>query len=209
MSSNFLQWNPTEANQETDAAYNSDALRSGGAMVGAIFPSATANKLFFQLSTMVTALANFIVAQGGTAEDANLATLLTNLTDALENIAESVSAPDQVDYTITANGELSITVPSNSCVTVRVALNGGSVTSSTISGIQPGQIVTLAVGTPNSGTGWSFNFPPNFLNPASIPSVAANRIYVQSFIVYSPYTVYDPSPILIPIGPQIVVVGVM
>jgi hypothetical protein len=90
VSSNFLQWNPTSANQETDAEYNSDAQRTGGAPVGSEFPSATGNKLFYQVSTMVAALAAFVVNQGYAAQDANLTTLTKNLTDAITALINSL-----------------------------------------------------------------------------------------------------------------------
>ena len=72
---NMQQWNPTAANQETDAQYTADSSRSGGASTGSIFPSATANKLFYQLSTYVTALMQALVAKGYTTSDASLSTL--------------------------------------------------------------------------------------------------------------------------------------
>lgn len=82
---NFQQWNPTAANQESDSAYTSDSLRSGGAPTGAIFPSPTANKLFFQLAQMVCALAGMMANKGYNISDANLANLRTALTNILTN----------------------------------------------------------------------------------------------------------------------------
>jgi len=90
MSTNFLVFNPSQANQETDAQYAADATRAGGAAVNQEFPSPTANKLFYQLSIMIAALAQFIVAQGYSAEDSNLSTLTTNLTNAI--LAATVAA---------------------------------------------------------------------------------------------------------------------
>lgn len=81
-SHNFLQFNPTAANQESDAAYSSDTLRSGGAANSALLPAITFNKLMFQLSTMVAALAQAMVNKGFTLSDANLSTL----TSAVQNI---------------------------------------------------------------------------------------------------------------------------
>ena len=78
-SSNFQQFNPGSVNQESDSAYTSDALRSGGITTDAIFASALANKLFYQLSTFVAAFAAALAAQGLVVSDANLATLQTVL----------------------------------------------------------------------------------------------------------------------------------
>lgn len=74
-STNFLQWNSSETNQETDAEYLADSQRLGGAPVGAVFPSPLANKIFYQLSTFCTAFANFMVANGQSASDASLSAL--------------------------------------------------------------------------------------------------------------------------------------
>lgn len=82
---NFLQWNPTEANQENDAAYASDSARSGGAGTGSIFTSQTANKLFFQTSTMVAALAAMMAVKNYNMQDSNLGNLQTALSNLLTN----------------------------------------------------------------------------------------------------------------------------
>jgi hypothetical protein len=74
-SSNFQQWNPTQANQETDSAYTADSLRSGGAPNSAILPSATANKLFYQISTFIAAFAQALANKGYPMSDASLSTL--------------------------------------------------------------------------------------------------------------------------------------
>src|SRR5208282_5385292 len=58
---NFVQFNPTAANQETDANYATDTQRSGGVALDAIIPSATLNKEQYQSSTMVAALALSLV----------------------------------------------------------------------------------------------------------------------------------------------------
>jgi hypothetical protein len=82
-SSNFLQFNPTGANQETDSAYSADALRTGGAVDPSIFTSALANKIFCPMTTFVSALAQALAAKGYVLSDANLASLagvLANVT---------------------------------------------------------------------------------------------------------------------------------
>jgi len=76
---NFLVWNPTKANQETDLAWSADTQRSGGAVNPSIFPSATANKLFYQLSAMVSSLAAMLATKGYEMSDADVAILTTTL----------------------------------------------------------------------------------------------------------------------------------
>ena len=92
-STNFQQWNPTEANQETDAQYTADGLRSGGASLDGVFPSATANKAFYQWSTFIAAFASMLVAKGYSPSDANLG----NLAAVLANI---MTAEDMASYAL-------------------------------------------------------------------------------------------------------------
>ena len=79
--SNFLQFNPTQANQENDAAYTADPTRSGGAGVGAIWPSSSANKTLYQLSTFVTAFAQMMVGKGFSMSDADVNALALELSN--------------------------------------------------------------------------------------------------------------------------------
>jgi hypothetical protein len=63
MTTNFSQWNPGAANQETDATYASDGQRVGGAVSGA-FDAVLANKLFYQASTFFAAFAHMLSTKG-------------------------------------------------------------------------------------------------------------------------------------------------
>ena len=92
----FLQWNPTQANQETDDQYAADVQRSGGAVSG-IFPSATANKLFFQTTTMCAAIAQTLADKGYDVNDSNL----TNLKKLITFITANPYAILQLTGTLT------------------------------------------------------------------------------------------------------------
>lgn len=81
-SNNFIQWNPGSANQESDAAYAADTQRSGGATTGAVFASALANKVFYQSSTFIAALAAALAAKGYNMLD----TVIGNLQVILANV---------------------------------------------------------------------------------------------------------------------------
>lgn len=72
---NLIQWNPTAANQENDAAYAADSQRAGGATNPALFDATLANKAFYQWSTFLTALFAAYAAKGFTTSDSNLSTL--------------------------------------------------------------------------------------------------------------------------------------
>jgi hypothetical protein len=179
---NFLQWNPGSANQEDDAAYLGDSLRAGGAPVGGIFPSATANKVLYQLSTMVTALADFIVARGFSASDASLATLVANLTSALASGGLYV-----LTWTATPTFDLSIAL-------IQEITLAGNVTSSAIANVLPGQIFTLIIH--QDGTGGRTFVPPGSvpLNPID-PGVSATS--VQSFIVDAASVIHPYTPMTV------------
>lgn len=78
-STNFLQWNPGQNNQENDAAWAADSQRTGGATNDEAFPSPTANKLFYQTSTGITALMQMMATKGFVVNDTNIATLASVL----------------------------------------------------------------------------------------------------------------------------------
>ena len=97
-SSNFLVFDPPMANMETDAAYAGDTQRSGGAAMDSLFPSVLANKLFYQLTTMVAALAQVMATAGQTVSDASLANLEAAITATFAmlngNASQAFSAAD-------------------------------------------------------------------------------------------------------------------
>jgi hypothetical protein len=82
-SNNFLQWNPSQANQESDANYATDSQRTGGAPTNTPFPSLTANKLFYQATTMVAAIAQWLANAGNNVSDNSLTNLITTLSQAI------------------------------------------------------------------------------------------------------------------------------
>lgn len=88
-SSNFLQWNPGSVNQDTDGAYAADSTRSGGAVDPQIFPSALANKAFYQWSIFVAAFCQMMANKGFVMSDANYA----NLIAALANVITTADQP--------------------------------------------------------------------------------------------------------------------
>lgn len=88
MANNFLQWNPTCANQESDVAYAGDAQRSGGATNPSVFDATLANKLFYQTTILVTALTQMLTNKGYAPNDgsASPGTALANLESVLANL---------------------------------------------------------------------------------------------------------------------------
>ncbi len=70
---NILRFNTDLANLESDAAFNADAMRTGGLAAG-VAPSNFHNKLFLQMNSVVAALAQSLVSKGYTIEDGSAGT---------------------------------------------------------------------------------------------------------------------------------------
>lgn len=82
-SSNFQQWNPGAVNQENDAAYTADSLRSGGAPTDAILASRLFNKAAYQWSTFIAAFTASMALKGYVLSDVDLGNLTTVLANVL------------------------------------------------------------------------------------------------------------------------------
>ena len=170
--SNFLQFNPTQANQENDAAYTADPTRSGGAGVGAIWPSDSANKTLYQASTFVAAFGQMLAARGFSNSDASLETLQAVL-------ANIVLTGDILAGIATVAWSLT---PNFNCATS----NGFSLTLSgnptlTVSGASPGQLIAFVLIQDATG-GRTVTYPSNVKGGLQ-PNPAANSTTVQLFEV--------------------------
>lgn len=167
-STNIIQWNPAQANQESDSSYSADSTRSGGA-VNQIFQPQLANKLFYQLSTVLTAFAQAMVGKGYDFNDANLSVLEA----VLANIITNADLPLPV-----SKGGTGMNSPS--------LISG---TAISISGSWPNQTIAFTLGDPvgiaYGGTGASS------LSAAGIPQVVASPTTFASGPI-SPSTLYTP-----------------
>ena len=172
-SNNFLQFNPGQANQESDSTYSSDTNRSGGFPVDAIWPSPLANKTLYQLSTMVAALATFITNRGYNAQDTSLPTLITNLTSALLSGASQLIAVAYAAAMAFAASGASITVFETTLT--------GNVTSSTLTGVNPGNILIFVIHQ-NSGGGHTFVWPTGF-GSAGVVDPTGSATSTQQFVI--------------------------
>jgi hypothetical protein len=86
---NFLQFNPGAANQEVDGAYAADSVRTGGIAFNQTIASLLSNKMFYQWSTMVAALAQMMANKGYNVLDANITALegvLANLLTSADSL---------------------------------------------------------------------------------------------------------------------------
>ncbi len=135
-STNFIQFNPTQSNQETDAAYAADALRIAGAQVDNIFQSPLANKMFYQFSTFITAFCNMLVIKGFSPNDANLTALTTLLGNVLTT-ADTQASYLNVAYSPSPVFNRAAAQAFNMVLT-------GNVTNMTVTGLAPGQVIIFS-----------------------------------------------------------------
>jgi hypothetical protein len=168
---NFIVFNPTQANQESDAAYTADSTRSGGAGVDGIFSSSLANKAFYQWSTFIAAFGNMMALKGYTTSDASLTTLqgvLANLITSADingNLINVAYAPS-ITFNCGTNNGFQVTLT-------------GNVTASAFSGMAIGQEITVVLVQDGSG-GRTFVWPAG-LTTAGAPDTTPNAVSIQKF----------------------------
>lgn len=186
-SSNIQLWNPTQANQESDATYLADSTRAGGAGTGAIFASALANKLFYQLAAFVWALAGALADKGYVISDANP----TTLRGVLANVITSADI----------NGNL-VTVSYAPSVTFNCTTNNGfqilltgNVTASAFSGMAVGQEITVGILMDGSGNR-TFVWPVG-VNNAGTPDPTPNAMSMQRFKKWADGTIRAITPMVV------------
>ena len=170
--SNFQQFNPTLANQETDAEYLVDSTRTGGAGVDAIWPSPSANKTLYQASTAITALMQMMANKGFTVSDASLAALTTQLSNILTT-ADILSNLQSVSWAS------SIALNAARYNGFQIALSGNSALS--ISGQTVGQVIVLLFAQDGTG-GHTVTYSGSFVGGVQ-PDPTASTISGQIFKV--------------------------
>lgn len=184
---NFLPFNPGQANQETDTAYTADSTRTGGAGVDGIFPSALANKLFYQCAGFVSAFCNALAGKGYSPEDTNLTTLqgvLANVITAADlngNLIAVTYAP-AVTFNCSTNNGFQLTLT-------------GNVTSSIISGMAIGQEITIGILQDGVG-GRTFTWPAG-VTTAGTPDPTPNALSVQRFKKWLDGSIRAITPMLV------------
>ena len=169
-STNFQQWNPNAANQESDAAYTADSARSAGVVDGSVFDAETANKLFYQLSTGLTALMLAMAGKGFVTSDANLNQLVSVLSNIL------TTADQKAQLQVVPFGA-SLTFDCSQANGFQVTL-AGNVTSAVVENAAPGQIVTFVLIQDGAG---GHTFPTEVPGDAPIdgtPNITNARQYI-------------------------------
>lgn len=95
MATNFRQFDAPKNNMSSDVTYQASSFLSQGATTG-VASSSLHNKLFYQLSTMMTALAQMMEAKGYDPQDTSLATLVTEL-------SHIMTEADMTPYALTSS----------------------------------------------------------------------------------------------------------
>jgi hypothetical protein len=176
---NFLQWNPGANNQETDMAYAADSQRTGGSPVGVPFPSPTSNKLFYQLSTFVTAFAASLTNKNYSPNDSSIG--------ALEAVLANIVTFNDLKSNLTSVAFSTSPMFDASSTNGFDFVMAGNVTSSTLTGQQIGQTLIFVI--VQGSAPYTFSPPPNINGWVAISAVP-NSVNVQSFIVREDGTIW-------------------
>ena len=185
MSSNFLQFNPSQINQQNDTAYAGDSTRAGGAPLDSLFASELANKAFYQWSTFIAAFGQMMANKGFTVSDSVLATLVAQLTNVLTT-ADVRGGLVNLAYASVLN------LNATKSLGWQVTLAGN--TTFTISGAQVGDELILVLIQDYAG-GHTITWPSGF-EDALQPDPSPNAVSILSFKVLVDGTVWTARPVL-------------
>lgn len=172
-SSNFQQWNPSQNNQEADADYLSDPQRVNGAANPSVFPSRTANKVFFQSSTFAAAFGAALAAKGYVVSDNDLGMLQVIL-------SEIFTSQDYVPIAVTGAAPV-CNLASSQAPTFSETLSA-NISPTVTNVVSPGQRVTFIFTQDGTG-GRTVTWPGNVLGGGDVdPTPGA--VSIQQFIVF-------------------------
>lgn len=180
------QWNPSQTNQETDAAYTADSQRSGGATNPSIFASILANKLFYQMTTYLVALFTAFANKGFTTSDASLATLTAQCANFLTT---ADVRPDMLAATFASTMTLDFSKANG----YQITLTGN--TTLTFTNLSFGQTITLAFVQDGTG-GRTVSWPGVVVSPAS-PDTTPNASSIISFKVLLDGNLHSLTPMAV------------
>lgn len=170
-SSNFIQWDPGGANMDSDTDYNADAQRISGAINGQIFNDKTANKLFYQVTTFVTAFSGALASKGYDVSDASLAILQGVL-------ASVLTSADIKSNLVVVSFSTNISVDPSSSNGFQVTLAGDSIIN-IAGGISaaPGQELTFII-KQDSGGNRSVTWGSGFVGGPSVDPTSGSTSVV-------------------------------
>lgn len=169
----FIQFNPSELNQETDAEYLADPNRVSGFPAGAVVGSPVFNKIIYQPSTFCAAFGQMMATKGYTLDDSSLSTLA----GVLGNILTDADIPPPimaVPYSPTP--AFNATLATGFQMTLH-----GNITSSTLSGQLNGQLLAFYF-IQNSTGGYTVSWPSSFVGGIQ-PDPTPNSVSLLLFRV--------------------------
>jgi hypothetical protein len=169
---NFVEFNPTQSNQQSDATYDSNALTTGGIQTNNILPSAWLNKIYRQANAFVTAFALMLKNKGYSTSDVNVGTLASVLNNILTQA--DLRTPMQ-NIAFTPSISFSATVADG----FHVPSMTGNITAIGIFGFSFGQEITLAFTQDGTG-GRTVAFPSYVLSPGTVDPTP-NATSMQKF----------------------------
>ena len=196
-STNILIFNPTQANQETDAEYLADATRLGGALNGDAWQDVSANKTLDQASIMVAALAQMMANKGFTISDASYAPLVAQLANILTSVDLRMGLQN-----LAWSSTITLTV--NKFLGFAIALTANATLA--VTGPTAGDMVVLLY-TQGSAGGSVVTFPSNFYG-ASQPDPTPNVTSGQIFMVDAALNFWAVGALISPTGINNTPIGV-
>jgi len=180
----LLPFNPTQTNQESDAAYLADSNRTGGFGTDAIWPSPLANKTLNQMSNYLYAFFTSFANKGFTTNDDDISLLIAQCANFLTtadiqpDLVSVAYSPTPVFNAGAANG-------------FQMTLSG-NVTSSSFSGlIAPGQIYRFVFVQDGTG-GRTVVWPSNVIGGQQ-PNPVANSETAFLFVADLAGNLYPPN----------------
>jgi hypothetical protein len=168
---NAQQWNPAAINQETDVQYTADPQRTGGASDGTEFASILGNKVYYNLSTYVTALFTAFALKGFTTSDADIAVLTAQCANFLTT-ADQLPALLAVAYSPTPTFNAAL---ANGFF---MPLNGNSAIQN-ITNMTAGQLIAIYFQQDSTG-GRTISFPSyvtGWAQPDPTPGVVSLQLF--------------------------------
>src|ERR1700761_4687015 len=167
---NFVQFNPTQSNQQTDSQYQANELVTGGVQLNNPLPSAFLNKIWYQLSTFVSAFAQMLVNKGYSPVDTSESALAAVLANVLTN---ADTQPPILTVAYSPNAIFNRALGQGFVVYLTGPL------SFTLTGQQPGQYITFLFVQDAVG-GRAVTFPLNIGGAGTIDNTApASALYQQ------------------------------
>jgi hypothetical protein len=171
----------TGANVDTQANFAGSSYQTLGFQTG-IARSAQTNKIWRQASMMAAAWATVIINQlaQNVPDDGNLTNLVTQLTQAMGQVAANLVKPQIITVPYSATPTFNCALGNTSRPVFSITLSG-NVTSSSFSNLVPGQQITIHI-IENATGGYGFVWPSGTVGAGAIDTTA-NQINTQVFTV--------------------------